>query len=293
MDSGVNMMCFAASYAVAFALELSGLWRRLFVFRVAEILAATAGLVAHTWYLGRRVSEIPAAPLSSQQDWFVLAAWILAVVYLAAKFYYPRTAIGLFLLPGVLGLVGASTLASAEPLATFQAPRVWGRVHGVFLLVGTTAVLVGFIAGLMYLIQSYRLKHKKSLPERFRLPSLEWLERANSRALAIATVSICGGFFTGILSRMAQQGPRDGLAWGDPVVLSLAAMMLWLLASEVFRLIYPAARQGRKVAYLTMAAFVFLLLVFATVTLGDKLHTQPSASAIPSATSSVEWGGGG
>ena len=45
--------------------------------------------------------------------------------------------------------------------------------------------------------------------------------------------------------------------WTDPVVQSSAAMLLWLVAAEVFRLVYPAARRGRKVAYLTLASFVF------------------------------------
>ena len=30
--------------------------------------------------------------------------------------------------------------------------------------------------------------------------------------------------------------------WSDPVVLSLAAMLVWLVAAEVFRILYPAAR---------------------------------------------------
>ncbi len=62
------------------------------------------------------------------------------------------------------------------------------------------------------------------------------------------------------------------MPWTDPVVLSLSAMLLWLTFAEVFRLCYPAARQGRKVAYLTIAAFGFLLLVLASVTWKDSLH---------------------
>jgi len=63
-----------------------------------------------------------------------------------------------------------------------------------------------------------------------------------------------------------------GVPWTDPVVLSLGGMLAWLIVAEVFRLVYPSARRGRKVAYLTIAAFVFLLLVLATMTLGDTLH---------------------
>jgi hypothetical protein len=41
-------------------------------------------------------------------------------------------------------------------------------------------------------------------------------------------------------------------------------MLSWLIAAEAFRLAYPAARRGRKVAYLTLAGFVFLVLTLAT-----------------------------
>jgi len=275
MDTDINMVCFSASYAVALALELLGLWTRFRLRRLMTLFAASAGLVAHTWYLGRRVAEMPAAPLANQQDWYISAAWALAVVYLVLKFYYPRSSVGLFVLPVVLGVIGSSLLATTEPLATFQSPRIWGQVHGIFLMLGTVVVLLGFLAGLMYLIQSYRLKRKLPNHDRFRLPSLEWLERVNSWSLGAATLLVGGGFFTGILSRLAAEGDQNFVPWTDPVVLSLAAMLLWLVVAEVFRMVYPAARQGRKVAYLTVAAFVFLIFVLAAVTLEDSLHQKP------------------
>lgn len=273
MDSGINIVCFAASYGVALVLEMIGLVRPLRLGRYAEIVAAAAGLVAHTWYLGVRVAHQPAAPLSSQQEWFLLAAWLLAAVYVAARFYYPQKSLGLFLLPGVLGLIAAATLASPQPLAVYEAPRVWGLAHGILLMLGTVAVLVGFFAGLMYLLQSSRLKHKRLASVGFRLPSLEWLERVNSRSLGVATFFVLGGFLTGILTQLTQANSAR-LSWTSPVVLSLSLMTAWLLVAEVFRFVYPAARQGRKVAYLTLAAFVFLLLVFAAVMWGDSFHTQ-------------------
>ncbi|MCH8839735.1 MAG: cytochrome c biogenesis protein CcsA, partial [Planctomycetes bacterium] len=207
-------------------------------------------------------------------DWSLLAGWLLAVIYVGGLFYYPRSSLGVFLLPAVLALIGVSWFAAREPLASFEAPRVWGLVHGVLLLLGTVAVLLGFLSGLMYLLQSSRLKRKTtgSSSDGLRLPSLEWLERVNSRSLGAAALLVGGGFLTGTLNRLAQQGERGSLPWNDPVVLSLTSMLAWLVIAEVFRLVYPAARQGRKVAYLTIAAFVFLLLVLATVTWSDTLH---------------------
>ena len=266
------MLCFAASYAVALALEFSGLWAHLRWRRLALLATASAGLVAHTWYLGQRVAVAPRAPLASHQDWYLLAAWLLALVYLAVKFYHPRSSMGLFLLPALLALVAGAQFASTTPLATFEGPRLWSRVHSVFLMLGTVAVLLGFLAGIMYLIQSYRLKQKRATGSALHLPSLEWLERINGRALEAATLLVGGGFLTGVLSRLAQPGQENLIPWTDPLVMSLSAMLAWLVVAEVFRLVYPAARQGRKVAYLTVAAFAFLLFVLAMFLLQDSLH---------------------
>ena len=89
MSPGVNIFCFAASYAVAFALAVLGLWSRPAWRRPVMLLAGAAGVVAHTWYLGKRVGELPAAPLSSPHDWYTAVAGLLALAYLALTMYYP------------------------------------------------------------------------------------------------------------------------------------------------------------------------------------------------------------
>jgi ABC-type uncharacterized transport system permease subunit len=144
-------------------------------------------------------------------------------------------------------------------------------------MLGTVAVLLGFVAGVMYLVQSYRLKHKLPTGERFRLPSLEWLERMNARSLAAAAVLVALGFVTGALMRLAQRD-GGGLPWTDPVVLSTSGMLSWLVAAEAFRLAYPAARRGRKVAYLTLAGFVFLVITLAAFLTADSMHGKRASS---------------
>ena len=272
MDSGVKIFCFAASYFIALVLEMPGPWTAARWRRTASLIAASAGLIAHTAYLGQRAGAMPSAPLASHHDWFLLAAWLLAAINVGALFYYPQKTLGVFLVPAVLALVGMSHFSSKQPIGSFAAPRVWGLTHGLFLLMGTIAVLLGFLAGLMYLLQSHRIKQKRPVGKGLLLPSLEWLERVNSRSLGVAALCVGGGFLTGVLSYFAQKQGLSDLPWTDPVVLSLGAMLVWLIVAELFRLVYPSARQGRKVAYLTIAAFLFLLLVLTSLSMQDSLH---------------------
>jgi ABC-type uncharacterized transport system permease subunit len=240
--------------------------------RAVIVAAMLAGLAAHTLYLGQVASDTNAIAMSTA-EWLLLAAWVLAIIYLAALFYLPRSPTGLVLLPIVLGLIASSIYADPEPLAPERSSYLLGMFHGLALLLGTVTVCVGFLAGLMYLVQSYALKHVRSAANGLRLPSLEWLERVNSRALGLSAVLIALGFVSGMMLSMgAHRGERNYSLWTDPVVLSLAAMLAWLIAAEVFRLVYPAARRGRKVAYLTLASFVFLVIALASLTWLDNVH---------------------
>jgi len=259
--SGISIICFAASYAVAWVLELSRLLFRSGIRGAVMLGFAAAGLLAHTLFLGYRAATTDATSF----DWYLLAAWILAGAYLYLTMYHAKTPFGLLLLPLILALIAvAQTLADRRPVPMDQATLVWGQVHGVFLLAGTVAVIIGFVAGVMYLVQDYRLKrHLPRLP-RLQLPSLEFLARINARMIVFSVLMLVAGFLVGIVLNLANH--RRGahvLPWQDPVVWSSSILVVWMVAAALFNALYPPARLGRKVAYLTVASFAFLVIVLA------------------------------
>ncbi len=274
MLAGVQIVCFAASYAVALLLELTRLVFRSGVRGALMLGFAGAGLVAHTAFLYYRAVETPGSPLSSEQDWYLMAAWLLVAVYLYLVWYHPRQNFGLFLLPLTLGLIGAGTLlARSEPFAREPASRAWGLIHGAAILLATVAVLMGFAAGLMYLYQDHRLKRKLPPPRGLRLPSLEWLARTNGRALVAAVLMLVVGVISGVvLNAFRRAGGLDLLPWHDPVVFTTVLMLVWLLSAVAITARYPAQRQGRRVAYLTLVSFVFLIAALAAMLLLDTAH---------------------
>ncbi|WP_425396222.1 hypothetical protein [Aeoliella sp.] len=277
MDN-VSVFCFAASYTVALVLEIAGLWVRFGWHRLAMVVMAVAGLVAHSIYLAYH-STGNLAFLRTPELWYLVVAWVLAAFYLWVVFTSPKTAMGLFVLPLVLVTIVLAETASSQPFAAQRASQFWGGLHGSLMILSTVTVCVGFIAGLMYLIQSWRLKHKLPPTQGFQLPSLEWLERTNSRALGFSVVLVAGGFISGVvLSRLQHSGESDYRLLADPVVLSMLAMLVWLVVAELFRMVYPSARGGRKVAYLTLASFGFLVLTLITFTMND-VHGRPKEAS--------------
>lgn len=270
--SGVSIICFAASYGVALALELTRLLFRSGVRGAIMLGFGVAGLLAHTLYLFYRIAESVhsagaiGAPLSSQREWYLIAAWLLAIVYLYLTCYHAKVPFGLFLLPLVLGLIGVGVfVADPRPLAREPASAAWGLVHGSSLLLATVAVLVAFVAGVMYLGQDRRLKSKAASSPGLRLPSLERLQQINSRSLVIALIMMGVGILSGAALNFSRPPDQAPLPWNDPVVVATVSMFAWLLLTILAGVAYRPARKGRKVVYFTMVSFVFLVIALWSV----------------------------
>jgi hypothetical protein len=287
MLSGISITCFAASYAVTLVLEVSRLFFRLPVRWIVMIVFAAAGLFAHTVYLWtlaqRELRGAEVTPLATWYDWCLVAAWVLALTYLGLAVRRPANTVGIFVLPLVLALIGAGyAVRQLPPFARAEAMSYWSLVHGVVLLLGTVAAALGFAAGIMYLLQSYRLKRK--LPPRpgFRLPTLEWSQKFNRRALLLSTFLVWLGLLAGLaLNVIHQSGSEGTVSWTDPVVISSGVLFLWLAIALLFESLYKPAREGRKVVYLTLVSFVFLGLVLCLVLLGGHGISRASGGGSP------------
>ena len=274
--SGISITCFAASYTVVLILEISRLLFRSGIRGAIMIGFAAAGLLAHTIYLVERAVSASGYPLSSEQDWYVVAAWILAALYLYLTAYHRDNAFGVFLLPLVLGLVAAGAwLADPTPFERQPALLLWGVLLGTSLMLATVAILVGFAAGLMYLAQDRRLRKKLPPLRGLRLPSLEWLRKLNSRAVGIAMLLLGIGILAGIILNMIYiRSDGTKLGWTDPVVLATVLMFCWLTISGGVSALYKPAREGRKVAYLTVLSFIFLIGLLTIGFLFDTDHRK-------------------
>jgi ABC-type transport system involved in cytochrome c biogenesis permease subunit len=269
----VHLICFAASYAIALTLELSRLLFRSGIRAVVMYGFVGAGWVAHTAYLYHRAVRIQGSPLSSYFDWLLLAAWVLVLAYLYMAVFHPKRNFGVFLLPLALGLIAAAALAASRtPFDLGPASKVWGVIHGTSILLATVAILIGFAAGMMFLGQAWWLKKKRPPLSGLKLPSLEWLQHVNARAFVVSLVMLTVGVVSGVVLNLINY--RHGvpmLPWTDPLVLGTLAMFGWILLHTVILFVYRPLRRGRKVAYLTLVSFLFLVLA---LTIGLMVKTQ-------------------
>ena len=280
----ISITCFTASYLIVFVLEISRIFFDVSLRRIVRVGLAAAGLFAHTVYLfmqGKLELDSGGIWLGNWFGWCLAAAWILAAAYLWVSIRQSKSVIGLFLLPVVLVLIGIGIqFGSENQFSVGRAKSIWNMVHGSSLLLGTAIVALGFVFGVVYLLQANRLKKKLHQSKHFRLPSLEWLQRSCEHSLVASTILLAVGLISGIAINLINQvGEGDRLnegtiAWSDPVVWSSAILFVWLLIVSIFSAIYRPSRMGRKVAYLVVTSFLFLVLELCIVWLAG--HAVPN-----------------
>ena len=123
----------------------------------------------------------------------------LALVYLAAMLYLPRSPAGCCC---CRWCSVAGRIADRQPRAVRPRPDI--------LLLGPDARALAAGGHRDHVrrlpgrrdvprCRAYALKHGQSPAGPWRLPSLEWLERVNSRMLAVSTVFILLGFASGVV----------------------------------------------------------------------------------------------
>jgi ABC-type transport system involved in cytochrome c biogenesis permease subunit len=260
----ITIFCFAASYAVALGLELLSPARLGPVRRALTLVAAMAGLIAHTIYLFYHAQPLTGAPSS-----LLFVAWVLAVFYLSGALHHRREAWGLFVLPVVLVLVVVAWVLRETveaPVVTPPPVAWWAWLHFALLVLGAVGLSVAFVASVMYLVQAWKLKHKAPPGEGIRLLSLERLEAMNRRAINLAFPLFTGGLLIGVLLLIH----TGELAWTDSKVLATAAV--WIVFAVLLYLRYGLHLRGRRVAVCTILAFGFLLLAFAVELIAPSAH---------------------
>ncbi len=155
--NNVTVFCFLASYFVAFVLEMTRLLRRTGISRYVILLFTAAGLVAHTSFLLSQSREAGLPPLLiSTKDWLLVLTWIVIVAYLLFALFNRDLAIGQFILPLVLILIGVSYLVSNSTNSVLKERAAiihpWVMLHATFLALAMVGVLCGFVLSIMYLV---------------------------------------------------------------------------------------------------------------------------------------------
>jgi hypothetical protein len=268
MLTGVTITCFLLSYLTVFAIEASRLLLKLPGRNALVIGMLIAGLIAHTLFLineftGQTPNADQAQLLANWFQWIVLGAWGLALACLVLTFRNPNGSMSLFLIPMILGLIGvARFLEGSRPFQAETTIGVWRAIHGVSQLVGAMFICFGLTFGIMYLVQSHRLKSKTQSKALFKLPTLEFLQSMNRLSLFASAVALAFGLLSAVVLNLDKAG---NIAWFSSVIVFTFALFAWVLVAAILEWISAGSLGGRRSAYLVIANFLFFVVVLVTV----------------------------
>jgi len=268
----IQVLCFAGTYGLALAAELArGAVQSPWRWRLTLALTVL-GWCVQTVYLAN-LSMVGSwhLPINSAFESVMALSWVVALVGVYLMVQWPRRiAVGVFVLPLVLGLICAAEWfvpQTPDWVAGGGMVAFWGTVHGLFLLFGAVCASLAVVSGLMYLAQSRRLKSKSPGDFGFALPSLERSERFNRGAIvgsfALLTVGLLIGALLGVATRNPDASPAQAIHWNDPKVLS--ALGMWLVFAVLLHARFRPSMRGRVVTILTIVAFAFLVFTWVGV----------------------------
>ncbi len=285
MIDRLSLLCFAGTYALALVSDLTRLIVRSSTRWHFTIVLTSIGWLVHTAFLANLAWQVGEVPIGTVFQSLLVLAWLLAGIdlYLMARAPKP-VAVGVFVLPVILVLLIAAGIMPERARADWTQlvgwKTIWGTVHGVLLIGGAVSTSVAFAAGLMYMAQADRLKHRRTWRIGITLPSLEQSERWNYWAITLGFPLLSAGLLIGVaLNAATRSNGRSVLDWSDPKIISAAG--LWVLFAILLHVRYRPQWRGRRVMLLTIIAFAYLLFTLIGV---DLLLPTAHGVALESST---------
>jgi ABC-type uncharacterized transport system permease subunit len=264
----MNLAPFAFYVAAFVAYVWHFAQRQPTVGRAATTLLVFA-VLAHTFVIGMQTMEIGQIPVYGATPAISTFVWLLALSYLYIEMTTDERAMGVFILPLLVGLqsIPAFTRSVEIPASVLQGP-LFG-IHVSSLLFAYASFALAFVIGLTYSLLFKEIKAKHLGVFYTRLPSLQVLDRMNQGAVLIGWIFLTLGLVAGYVFAAdarthAVVDPRvQAMSLYDPKIF--VALLCWAVYSfEVF-----AARRigwgGRRAAYLSAIGFAIVMLNFVPI----------------------------
>ncbi len=247
------------AYAVHFAR------RKPEVGRAATTLLLLAVLV-HTFVIGMQTMEVRHVPFANPSRAISTFVWLLTLSYLYLELTSDERAMGVFILPIVVGLQIIPTIYPGVENKDPVLDSTWFWVHVLSLLFAYASFALAAVLGLTYMLQFKEIKKKHLGYFYMRLPSLQILDLMNSRAVAVGWLFLTAGVIVGMVwtGQARVSSPNDpnlqAMALNDPKIFFAA--LTWAVYSYAVFARRTMGWSGKRAAWLSAVGFIIVLLNF-------------------------------
>jgi ABC-type transport system involved in cytochrome c biogenesis permease subunit len=224
------------------------------------------GVLTHTFVIGMQTMEVQHVPIANPSRAVSTFVWLLTLSYLYLELTTDERAMGVFILPVIAGLQLIPVLSPGieKPDPVLDSPWFW--VHVSSLLFAYATFGLAGILGLTYVLQFKEIKKKHLGYFYTRLPSLQILDRMNSRATTTGWAFLSLGLIVGVVWTMeARRFTPDNsnlkaMSLDDPKIFF--AVVTWVVYSFAVAARKMMGWNGRRAAWLSTLGFVIVLLTF-------------------------------
>lgn len=218
---------------------------------------ALMGLLSvHAGYFALRWLHFGFFPLGSKAEFYSWLALSVGVAYAFVERQLDQSRTGAFFV-GISG--GFQILASVFMTYSSKHPILLENpvyaLHVIFMIFGVTALAVGALYALMYVILSRQLKARDLGVFFKRLPPLRSLDRMTKAGTVAGTALLGLGLIVGYLVAFTMDMNYE---YADPKYLATNAIWLGYVVGIVF--VKTRGLPGLRVAYATVAWFAVLLV---------------------------------
>jgi len=250
-----------AAAGIAYAIHFAR--RDVMVGRTATTLLLLA-VLTHTFVIGMQTMEAGHVPFANPSRAVSTFVWLLTLSYLYLELTTDERAIGVFILPIIIGLQMIPVLSPGVENRNPVLDSPWFWVHVSSLLFAYASFGLAGVLGITYVLQFKEIKKKHLGYFYTRLPSLQILDRMNARATTIGWVFLTLGLIVGVVWTLeARTLAPDNLSLqamslDDPKIFFAA--LTWVVYAFAMFSRRTMGWNGRRAAWLSAVGFVILLL---------------------------------
>jgi ABC-type transport system involved in cytochrome c biogenesis permease subunit len=205
--------------------------------------------------------EVRHSPMANQSRAISTFVWLLTLSYLYLEVAANERAMGVFILPIVVGLqlIPAFDPGTENADPVLASPLFW--VHVSSILFAYASLTLAGVMGLIYVLQFKEIKKKHLGYFYTRLPSLQILDAMNSRAVVIGWLFLTLGVVVGGVWAVQAYGQSPNvqlMSLGDLKIF--IALLTWVVYSFALLARRTMGWAGRRAAWLSAAGFAIVLL---------------------------------
>jgi cytochrome c-type biogenesis protein CcsB len=217
-----------------------------------------AGLVLHTIAMLIRGIRGEYIPITNINESLVFFSWAIMLITMFISIRNRITILYLFVVPFAMVILAVALFSLKDVQALNPALQsYWMIIHTGFGFFSYAAYTLACAFGLMYLFLEHGIKQKKFGFCYRVFPSLDTLDALNYFLVTIGFFFLTLCIVTGAL--WARDAWGRYWAWDPKETWSLAT---WLIYAIVLHIRFTSTFRGRKVAYLSILGFGFIIFTF-------------------------------